>query len=182
MVLSREQVKEKYGNHFKLWITPFYPTREEIENELLEIGFVDESMIMNSLSVGGEEEYVSCADLRTEAVLSHNRIEVCCRELDALNGPPHVSFSPKRPETYSSDVEYYRSVVRGFLEYKSKLIDELRLGKPCACDGCPSLKKDAGVAIAGKLRNWLLVYCFPANSPVHIVIGSPTQEIRIRAL
>lgn len=162
-IWSREEVKKRFGSNFRIWITPFQPTREEIENELLDMGFVDEHMILNPLTCCGGEEYFSCGELQYGAVIASNMLQVCCRSNFIVDNPPRLLLSSGRIKDYGSVLEYYRDVVKDFINYKTKLIEDLRLGRSCVCSGCASLKKAQWGKPSEKIEMLILGMEFPCQ-------------------
>lgn len=80
-------------------------------------------------------EYFSCHSLRKVAILSNGAIySCCCLREDLRNASPYVKF-----ENYSK--EGIERGVNEFLLRRERLIEALRTGQKCVCDGCPSAVK-----------------------------------------
>ena len=131
-VLSKEDIKNKYGNQFQIWITPSYDVRKEIAQEIIELGFVSKEQICNYNNDDTDEEYVSCYHLKYTAIISHDFIYSCCILNDDLRN--------QSPSVRLDNMDLNKSI-NSFLDNRQKIIDSLKNGQKCICDGCSQLKK-----------------------------------------
>lgn len=144
-IMSRDQILKQFGTQFKIWITPYSPVREEIEAELLEIGFVDRDRILNSILDDKAEESFGCARLYSELIVTDNLLRICC--FDHVIGLPNVTLDP------NAGVEHYRAVIREFNRKRAELTEGFRAGRQNACIGCPYATKARWGAFSGKINS-----------------------------
>ena len=126
-VLSREEVKRIYGDDMYIYISPAAPTCDEIQEELLTIGYIPEERILNRTN---RKRYVSCFSLETTAIVTNEGIYYCCNLENIRNASPLVPWQ----ETPEATVEL-------FLKQRDRFVEELQTPSgmnPCA--GCPELK------------------------------------------
>lgn len=121
-VFNLEQVREKYGNYFNLYITTDTPIRYEIQEELVGVG-VDKDRILNYEKVS---KYRSCAFLQEQLILFSHGMQVCCNF--NINGNPFVI-----PWDKDGNLE---KNVSDFIEKRDQTIENIKKGVPTACDGC----------------------------------------------
>jgi len=145
LIMSREQVIEQFGTHFKIWITPYSPVREEIESELLGIGFVDRARILNPLFDNKENATFGCARLYSEIDITDDILRVCC--FDAGRSLPQMTLPTLR------GVEQCRAAIREFNRQRAEVIEEFISGKRNICMGCPHFIKKHWGAYSGKINS-----------------------------
>ncbi len=126
-ILSRAQVKERYGEDFYVQISPGMPVRKEIQEELLKTSFVTKEQIMN---YGEYEKYRSCYSLEHAMIVMTPGISLCCALGDNRNTPPMIEWENTLDETIDK-----------FLSIREKLISDLKAGKrDTPCEGCRELR------------------------------------------
>ena len=125
-ILSRKQVKERYGTDFLIQISPRMPLQKEIQDELLEIGFVTKDQIMH---YGEYKKYRSCYSLEHVMIVQNSGILMCCPLGDNRNAPPVIEWENTMAET-----------VEKFWKAKEKIINDLKSGiSGTPCEGCREL-------------------------------------------
>lgn len=135
-VLSKEDIKNKYGNQFQIWITPSYDVRKEIAQEIIELGFVSKEQICNYDNDDTYNEYFSCSYLRNMLVVGEEKISFCCESSrvshdKSTDNLPHIK----------TNIDNIDGSINEYIRKKFQLINDLKNGKSCICDGCPNLKR-----------------------------------------
>jgi hypothetical protein len=126
-IFSKQQVVEKYGMDFLLYISPDSPVREECQMDLLASGFIMKDRIINFSSC---KKYNSCHSLEHDFIISTDGIECCCRLGTLRNESPRVLWD-----------ETIEKTIYNFFTKRDQLIADLQVvGKKTQCTGCSELK------------------------------------------
>lgn len=149
-VFSKEETKQRFGNDLCLWVTPEPPLRNEIIKELVGESFVEEKDIFN-LSL---EPTLGCFHLYSTVIVNESRLYQCCIWGDLRNYPPSIEV----------DNENWEDTITRYLDNRNEIINALAEGRPCACDGCPSLHKG---------------YWGGVNEKIHVLAISPSYPCQL---
>lgn len=124
-VFTKEETRKQFGENLKLWVTPEPPLRDEIVEGLVAEKFAQKKDICN-LSL---KPTLGCFHLQSTVIVNESRLYQCCVWGDLRNYPPYTEV----------DNEDWESTITRYLENRNEIMAALAEGRPCACDGCPSL-------------------------------------------
>lgn len=98
-------------------INYFYGNKRELQNDAVDME---------------PQSYISCPSLRKVAILDcYSLYACCCLGEDLRNESPKIDFKG------DSDDDLQDALMQ-FIRRRTNLINALKHGKPCVCDGCPS--------------------------------------------
>lgn len=122
-IMSRQMVREKYGNDFFVYVSPNSPVREEIQEQIIRESFVTRERIINC-------RYLSCNSLENVVVAENKGLLFCCDLEEIRNASPYVPWKSSECETVNS-----------FLKQRDTYIEDLqRPHTQGPCDNCPDLR------------------------------------------